>query len=152
MTYTIFVKKAGKSFDVDFDKLPEHVKAHIIEYGLKQKFNDVHSAESDGTKAFGLTQNLLERLQAGELTKARNSGSPVDREVDSLLVQVARAKVGGKLADLKAMEREELLAALSKALGKSPVAILAHFTTKAEALVAKRAEEHAELLADLSID
>lgn len=151
MIYTINVNKAGKSFPVDFEALPAHVKSHLIEYGLKQKFNDVHSAEKDGKLAWELTQNLLGRLQAGELTKGRSAGSPVDRELDSILIQVVRAKVGGKIADLRAMEREELVNHLAKVLEKDAAKVLAHFTRIAEANVAKRAKELAEL-ADISID
>lgn len=151
-TFNIFVNKANRSFAVDFDALPAHVKTHIIEYGLKQKFNDSHASETDGEKAFGLTQNLLERLLAGELSKTRSQGSPVERELLSILVQIFRAKLGGKLVDIKAMEKEELLTGIAKALGKDKVKIVEHFTKIAEGNVKKRAEEQALLLSDLSID
>lgn len=149
---TIHVNKAGESIQVDFEALPENVKAHIIEYGLKQKFNDVHSAEKDGKTAMGLVKNLLKRLMAGELTKSRNAGSPVERELHSLLVQVARVKTTGKVTDLRAMETEELVKAVANAIGKPAEKVEAHFTALAESNVAKRAEEKAALskgLADI---
>lgn len=150
--FTIAIPKAGTNLVVNFAKLPPHIQAHIIEYGLKQKFNDVHSAEKDGKVALGLVNNLYERLLAGELSKTRGASNPIDRELDSLLVQVAKAKTGGKVADLKAMEREEILTLLAKVLSKPAERIEAHFTTIAKANVAKRAAEQAALLSDIEID
>jgi hypothetical protein len=149
-TFNIFVKKANQSLTVDFDAYPEHVKQHLIEYGLKQKFNDVHSAETDGEAAWGLVNNLQERLLSGELAKRGTTASPVDTKLRQLLRKVFAAKIGGKTAEINKLTIDDLVNQLSAKLNKKADAIRVHFTKIAEAQVEKEREQQAKLLKDLS--
>jgi hypothetical protein len=78
---TIPIKKADRSISVDESMLPDHVRAHIFEYGLKQKLNDsVSTLSTTGsastTKAspdeiFAAVQATLDRLMAGDIRATR---------------------------------------------------------------------------------
>lgn len=151
MIHRIFIRKANKSIDVDFDNLPDHVKAHIVEYGLKQKFNDVHSAEPDGAKAYGLATNLLERLEKGDLAKRVAVSDPIEKEFRVMLLSVAKIKTGKKAKDLGELSTEEVLALVATALGKPEARVAEVFKTKAAAIVAERQRASASLLDDIEI-
>lgn len=144
-TFNIFVKKANQSLTVDFDAYPEHVKQHLIEYGLKQKFNDVHSSEEDGDKAFGLVNNLQERLLSGELAKRGTTASPVEQKLRQLLRKVFSAKLGGKATEINKLSIDDLVNQLSEKLAKPQDAIKVHFTKIAEEQVEKERQENAKL-------
>ena len=137
-TFTIFVPKAEETLSIDFSSFPDHVQAHLIEYGLKQKFNDSLASakpeEKDVNK--GIIKNLMERLLAGELAKARTAGSPIDRELHAILVSVAVQRMGEKKAALSSLNKVELIARLAKATKKDEAWIETHFRAKAEEIVA----------------
>ena len=77
----IAIKKADRSIDVDESIIPDHVRRHIFEYGLKQKLNDsVSTLSTNGsastTKAsadeiFAAVQATLARLVAGDIRATR---------------------------------------------------------------------------------
>ena len=148
----IYISKCEKYVEVDFDNLPLHVKQHLIEYGLTQKLNDCHSAEKDPEVAFGLVENLLERLISGDLSKRAVGRSPIEQELDSMLRTVAKAKTGRKAGDIAKLAREDILALLANALDKPAERILEVFRAKAEEITAEKARQQAELLSTIDLD
>jgi len=142
--FNIFVKKSGQSLNVDFDKYPEHVKTHLIEYGLKQKFNDVHSAEENGETAWGLVQNLHERLLAGEIAK-RATGNPIETRLKVIL----RKLVAGKTAEVNKLSVDDLVKAIAEQHKKPSEAIKTHFTKIATAQIEKERIENQSLMSDI---
>lgn len=150
--FTIYCKKANETLTIDFNSYPEHVKQHIIEYGLKQKFNDCLASETDMNNCKGLLTNLAERLLRGELAKRGTGTNPVEARARSLLRKVYLAKIGGKSAEVNKLSIDALAADLAKALNKPAEKIISHFNTIAEGQIAKEREEQASLLGDLVID
>lgn len=76
MVYNISINKAAQSVQVDFASLPDNVKSHIIEYGIKQKLNDKHSQiKADDKNAakvvMELVHGLLDDWKAGKVTATR---------------------------------------------------------------------------------
>lgn len=79
----IRIKKADASLSVNEGKLPDHVRTHIFEYGLRQKLNDSLSAYSangsDHTTATSKADMLkiagstLDRLYAGDIRASRTA-------------------------------------------------------------------------------
>lgn len=150
MQYNVFVKKAGQTLVVDFDKYPAHIQQHIIEYGLKQKFNDVHSGEETAETAWGLVQNLQERLLLGEIAKRVGSGNPVETRLKGILRKLMVGATGKKAAEVNKLTTAELVTAIATATGKNADAITKHYTSIAEAQVAKERQENAALLAGIA--
>lgn len=76
----IYIKKADKVVDVDWNAFNDDVKNHIIEYGLKQKLNDAHShikASDDKAAELAITEvdRVLSNLYAGNIRPtARRQG------------------------------------------------------------------------------
>lgn len=150
--FNIFVKKSGQTLAIDFNAYPAHVQQHIIEYGLKQKFNDVHSAEEDGTTAWAMVTALQERLLHGELAKRGGTASPVDAKLRSILRKLYSAKIGGKSAEINKLSVDGLAESLATALSKPKERIISHFTAIALKQVEQERVEQQALLANIDID
>lgn len=119
---TIYISKADKNLPVDWDKMPEHAKVHIIEYGLRQKLNDAGSSatakelgkDEAGKQAFAMAEVVLDALMAGN-TKVRQAASGMTLE-ERMYAKVLKA-VYKKIFE-KPLEHDKGLEDLAKKLGK----------------------------------
>jgi len=79
-TTEVVVNKTGRSYTIDWSRVPESSVQFFIEYGLEQKFNDSHSSITRGGKnpfqgtdaAFEaavheITDDIESRMYAGTL-------------------------------------------------------------------------------------
>lgn len=85
MVYNIAINKANEIVKVDFDSLPDNVKAHIIEYGIKQKLNDKHSqVKSDekdcAAQVMTLVNGLIDDWKAGKVVATRTGSTNTPEE------------------------------------------------------------------------
>lgn len=149
--FNIYCKKANTTLAIDFNAYPEHVQQHLIEYGLKQKFNDCLASETDESLCKGLLNNLQERLRRGELAKRVGESNPTTTKLKTILRKLYTANVGGKSADINKLSTEELVKALATKLNKPAERILEHFTTIATKQLEKEREEQAALLTNLDL-
>ena len=73
---TIYLSKSDSTLSVDWDNMPDNAKAHIIEYGLRQKLNDAGSAatvkelgqDEAAAQAKAMAENVLDALMQGKVT------------------------------------------------------------------------------------
>ena len=96
LTMDIHIKKADSTITVDEAKFPDHVRAHLFEYGVRQKLNDAISQYSSNgsastTKAtpdemLAVVTSTLDRLYAGD-TRATRSVDTVGRMALGLAVR-----------------------------------------------------------------
>lgn len=166
--FNIDVTKAGKSFEIDFQGLPEVSREYLIAYGLRQALNDVHAsislkaADKDGNKlyeteadvtaaALEAVEERIAKLQEGTMS-LRAGGAPVDpveamrqKVVTELLLvdmRNGKVKVSGKpVKTLKAL----------KEAGKFPAALAAKYGQKQAEIdkeVSRRMKEAAKHAAD----
>ncbi len=145
--FTIYIKKANKSLDIDFDSLPPHVQAHIIEYGLKQKVNDCHASEDNPDTAWALVQALASRLQEGDITKRAGGRSPSEIELDNLLSATLK-QIGRPTKEIKDLGREERISLIAKFLSKDASLVEKHFIRKAEEIVAAKTIDTSDITLD----
>ena len=76
--YNIYAKSSGKTYDVDYDALPEVSRAHIIEYGLKQYLRDAAASAKTPDEAHGLISKRVDNLKAGVLrASVTREGDPI---------------------------------------------------------------------------
>lgn len=134
MTILINISKAGKSLSIDWEALPEVAKAHIIEYGLRQKLNDAGSQykkgeEGTAANAFAAAETVLEALKKGLIRV--NTSMDVGEKALLAMAKVFMKKAG--LAFGKDASLDDLLEALGEKLGREPDAIRASLQRKVEA-------------------
>ncbi len=124
-TVSVWVAKAGESFEVDFASLPLNAQAFVITYGLKQLLNDsVASLKiGQGEKEFKTAEDLAEAaadtvsgkialLVSGEIKARKEGGESVDPMQAEMLRQ---AKIAMKAALAKRgikADKETIAAAL----------------------------------------
>lgn len=133
MTYSIQINKTNENLQIDFDSFPEHVKNHIIEYGLKQKLNDCHSDVTEVkfpdavVRVHEVTKRvkgLLEGWTSGEIGKQRASGGKLERMIEQVLLETLSksSQVKTKKNAQYLMEkhgRDKMLGAMAKSTGKT---------------------------------
>lgn len=108
--FKINVEKAAKSYDIDFDVLPEVSRNRVIAYGLTQLLSDAAapvatSASIDGRRialvgkelasaniaAAVLVEQRLSDLMSGTLRRARESSiDPIDAEAKRIALDKVR--------------------------------------------------------------
>lgn len=136
----IYISKSDSNLQVDWDNMPEASKAHIIQYGLRQKLNDAGSSATEkalgkdeaGKQALALAENVLEALMEGKVTvrQAAISQTLEEREYSKLVKSLA------KRAKLKADTDEtlpSLIARLANALKLDEAALIEKLLAKATA-------------------
>ncbi len=125
------VSKLGKSFEIDWDALPQVSKDFIIAYGLKQKLNDGHSqfTEKSGDKEYlakseAIVESTIEGLMSGNVRLNRAAGMTNEEQlvVEFLVLKGKTKKVAvAKLEEFKAKYEsagaDKMLAALGAKLG-----------------------------------
>lgn len=140
----VFVRKANREFDIDFDKLPENVQSFIIEYGLKQKLSDGLSqykdiGEADAAK---LVEESIEALKSGNIRRGGGGAklSPMDKATRDVLESVLKS-MGREAKDAKA-EAKDFEAAF-KAIAEAKDSTVAKVRKAVEAKAAPLAEAYA---------
>ena len=134
----VYISKADKILPVDWDNMPEAAKAHIIEYGLRQKLNDAGSsaikkdlgAEEAGNQAFAMAEVVLSALMEGK-TKTRTARAGItleEREFNKILKANYKKVFGETLEDM-----DGALEALADKLGVKPEILEAKIQEKATA-------------------
>ena len=104
------VSKAGfdGTIDIDWDALPDNVKTHIIEYGLRQSLNDRVAGEkvTDEESADNAMALVVKRVDGWHEGIVRtHTGGTVDpvateaRRIAETAVKAAIKAKGGKIAD-----------------------------------------------------
>jgi hypothetical protein len=155
----IRVAKAGKSYEFDWETLPEATRDHVIMYGLRQILNDstasAPSGESEEGK--GLADKRYDALLSGMLrASGTREGDPVKSRAKALalaavlkgknfLAWVGTQKVDGKpakLSDKIVMDEARKRAAEVAAKPGNPFTVQAELDVKAQR----------ELLASADID
>lgn len=156
----VYISKAGKSIEVNWDAMPEATQKHIIEYGLRQKLNDAGASATTkelgekeaGLQAFAAAEVVVAALLEGKIT-VRSKGASVSFEdktrldIIAGLVKKQSLPEGTDIADLiesLGTTEEKLEAAIAKLVASKVAARDA----------AKRARDEAKSLTeglDLSI-
>lgn len=173
MSYNILISKTGETLAVDFDAMPEHVKAHIIEYGLKQKLNDAHSQHTEKSDPSGYVEKsraaaakCLENLMAGELRANRASSALAGFDLAFVTWAIAhKAKLKGlheafggkeKLVEFIGKETNEpLIDLLCEKLNANDVGLRKGIESWYQAEMARRAAEakqNADLASSLNLN
>lgn len=87
MTYTYFIKKAGKAFDVDFAGFTPDVRESIIKAGLGRIMNDLVAGTKAGDESVAAVQKKLDAWARGEVrTSSERTSDPLAKEVLRLVV------------------------------------------------------------------
>lgn len=125
MTISINISKADTLLQVNWDAMPENAKAHIIEYGLRQKLNDAGSQfkkdeEGCADKALNAAEAVLEALMAGQVT-IRKAATKVDAFHLNAAKEFYKKAVNAKLP--AGFELDDFILAVAKALNKTPEAV-----------------------------
>ena len=157
----IFIKKADQSINVDFDTLSKNVQDYIINYGLKQTLNDVHSqlSSENPDDVMKAVNGRLQQFMAGNVPAGGGGGSRVDALTTELRIIVSDLlrQCGYKTADAKKLCKDpnvgfaHVIASKMAAALKVPMAqvdtdkidsnVARHWpaiVTRAEAVVAAR--------------
>lgn len=100
----VYVSKSDSLLSVDWDKMPENAKAHIIEYGLKQKLNDAGSSATvknlgpneAAKQAKAAAENVLAALMRGDVTvrQAARQETLEEREFNKVFKSLCKANLG----------------------------------------------------------
>lgn len=111
--YEITVAKAEKTFQVDFDKLPEASREYIIRYGLRQSLNDsVAGAEAKSDEALKRAQARYDGLLDGTIREGSGGGaalSPYERALRQVVVDYLKS-IGTKSGDAAKLARTPRMA------------------------------------------
>ena len=130
----------GATEVVEFAKLPANVLAAAARHGISQKLGDTYAQHKNPEDAYDAFMAVLERLQAGEWMKERESAGPRTSMVLEAVVAVME-KAGASIDDAKRKELAELLQdkdARETAMAQPKV------KAAYEAIKAQRAAERAE--------
>lgn len=111
--YEITVAKAGQTYKVDFDKLPEASREYIIRYGLRQSLNDsVAGAEAKSDEAFKRAEARYQAILAGTIREGSGGGaalSPYERALRQVVVDYLKS-IGTKGGDATKLARTPRMA------------------------------------------
>lgn len=86
-----FTFSNGEVLSVDISSIPDEVIAHLICHGISQKVGDSYTGQKDAAEAHATASALVERLQGGEWTAARQSSGGGAGRVTQLAEALARA-------------------------------------------------------------
>lgn len=100
--FSIYISKADKSVEIDFDSMPEGIKLLVIDYGLTQKLNDkIASFKWDDYLAEGKPKS----------TFTQDCFDTVLDLLDDLKAGIWKRGGGGKAADARLIEARNILKA-----------------------------------------
>ena len=136
----IHVKKAGYTYYVDFESLPEISRAHVIAYGLRQIINDACASAKTPDEARGLCDKRVDGLLSGVLRASPvRAGDPIRARALELASDaiLASAKFQGWLVAAGLKKSAKPAVAKVRELAEAQIAIPGNrFTTQAEIDVA----------------
>lgn len=112
----------GLELDVDFTKLPDNVKEHVVYIGLRNILMDAHAGITADKSAdvsadsLAVAEKKLAAMYAGEVrSTGTRTGDPVKAEAIRIAadqIKTAARKAGKKLAEIDAKQLREAAVAL----------------------------------------
>lgn len=94
-TLTYFIKKADKSFDVDFASFSPEVQASIIQAGLGRILNDLVAGTKTKADSLEAVNKKLEAWARGEVrTSVTRTSDPVARRAMELATNAVKGSKG----------------------------------------------------------
>lgn len=110
--FAVQLKKAEATVTVDFDKMPQASKDHVVAYGIRQILNDAMASAKTKAEAEGMWAKRLDNLMNGTLRASpQREGNPVRaRAMELAIAKVIKSakfiewaqKEGIKVSDKRA--------------------------------------------------
>lgn len=115
MTYTYFIKKAGKSFDVDYGSFSAEVRESIIKAGLGRILNDLVAGTEKGKPSVDAVNKKLEAWARGEVrTSSERASDPIAKRA----MELASSRISKNPTYIKWMQDNGLKLSSKESIAK----------------------------------